>query len=281
MVSAPRGRSAHSHGGGCAVVRRQSGRRSPRRRAQLRPGAAGRRQNGRAAETDRMHSGTRRHFGVAASRGADRVQCGDAVCTSAVRGHRRGRVRRRCHGRCAARRGADGRTRRHAERSLRRKGLAALDRLARRGPAGRALAGGVRAVRVRDARRLWRPRARRRRGARASRRDAARLPRPGGGARRRSRGVRERGHAPGLRRLRRDRGLARRVFVQWRRRNNPPERLAILGFVALCTAVGWIADSQRTALDADHVVAFAIGIGVAGARFRVRLPRLARVSSRH
>jgi hypothetical protein len=69
------------------------------------------------------------------------------------------------------------------------------------------------------------------------------------------------------------------VFVAWRRRHDARERLAIVGFVALCTAVGWIADSRRTALDADHVVAFAIGIGVAGARFRVRLPRLARVSS--
>jgi hypothetical protein len=70
------------------------------------------------------------------------------------------------------------------------------------------------------------------------------------------------------------------VLVEWRKRRSGRERLAVAAFVALCALVGWIADSQRTALDADHVVAFGIGVAVAGARLRLRLPRAARVSSR-
>jgi hypothetical protein len=66
------------------------------------------------------------------------------------------------------------------------------------------------------------------------------------------------------------------AFVEWKRRPELRRRLAIAGFVLLCAVIGWFADSSRTPLDADHVVAFAIGIGIAGARVPVRLAALVR-----
>jgi hypothetical protein len=51
------------------------------------------------------------------------------------------------------------------------------------------------------------------------------------------------------------------VLVQWRRR--PSRRVLLVAFVGVCAAVGWFADSQRTPLDADHVVAFAFGAAIA------------------
>lgn len=70
--------------------------------------------------------------------------------------------------------------------------------------------------------------------------------------------------------------------VVWRAH---PARTARTGIVAFCVAaaaIGWTLDTDRTALDADHVIAFAIGIGLAApfwaralAAARARLAALA------
>ena len=65
-------------------------------------------------------------------------------------------------------------------------------------------------------------------------------------------------------------------LVLWRRHPAPRPRLAVAGFCALCTIVGLFADTNLTALDADHVLAFAIGIACAAAAEReLRLVRAA------
>jgi hypothetical protein len=60
-------------------------------------------------------------------------------------------------------------------------------------------------------------------------------------------------------------GLA---LVLWRRHPARRPRLAVVGFCALCLVVGLFADTNPTALDADHVLAFAIGIACAAAAER-------------
>jgi hypothetical protein len=61
------------------------------------------------------------------------------------------------------------------------------------------------------------------------------------------------------------------AFVAWTRRRTRRERLAVVAFCTVCGLIGWAADSALTVLDTDHLVAFAIGAGLAGARVPGRL----------
>jgi hypothetical protein len=51
--------------------------------------------------------------------------------------------------------------------------------------------------------------------------------------------------------------------IVWQRRPAAGARMGVVAFCLAAAAIGWTLDSNRTALDADHVIAFAIGIGLA------------------
>lgn len=67
--------------------------------------------------------------------------------------------------------------------------------------------------------------------------------------------------------------------VAWRRLGSARGRLGITGAVVLIGLVAWAVHPDLTPLDADHGVAFVIGVAVAGTRLRLPRPLGARATA--